>query len=437
MPFDLLLIAEVMRFLAGWIAFLWWLWLFILLLFAAPMAWLAYTQEFYRRSVDFVLYEIRIPREVRKTPRAMEQVFTTIHSLRNSPDQMEEKWWDGEITEWISCEIASFGGEVHFYMRMPRRHSTMIKAALYAQYPDVELTEVADYTNRFPRTFREIEARGYNMFGNELVLAESDVYPIRTYFDFEAVDEIKEIDPISGILELMASVKPQEEMWLQIAAQALVDNQIGDWVDKGRKEIEAIKSKAQASVDPKTGQVLYRLPSPGETESMKAIDRNIAKPAFWTVIRWLYFSPRELYSSNTGQRGLFAAFNQYATETSNKFRYNTFAWTRAAIWYWPHVFPKRRVRQRRERILFYYRTRKMYDDTLMSQLLNLQVFNWGFNLFSHRIVMNTESLATLFHPPTYLVLTGPFVKRLESRRVGPPAGIAIYGEEEERKDLPT
>jgi hypothetical protein len=43
--------------------------------------------------------------------------------------------------------------------------------------------------------------------------------------------------------------------------------------------------------------------------------------------------------------------------------------------------------------------------------------------------LNTESLATLFHPPTRMVLTAPHIERVESRKSGAPAGLAVYGEE--------
>jgi hypothetical protein len=45
--------------------------------------------------------------------------------------------------------------------------------------------------------------------------------------------------------------------------------------------------------------------------------------------------------------------------------------------------------------------------------------------------MNVEGLATLFHPPTSVVLTAPHIRRVESRKTGPPAGLAIFGEEGE------
>ena len=46
-------------------------------------------------------------------------------------------------------------------------------------------------------------------------------------------------------------------------------------------------------------------------------------------------------------------------------------------------------------------------------------------------INNTEAIATLFHLPTAVVLTAPHIRRIESRKGGPPAGLAIFGDEEE------
>ncbi len=431
MLFDFSFLPTLFQSGLSWFAGFWWLWLFILVALVAAQIWKAYIQEFFRRTVPYVVLELRVPREVRKTPRAMEQIFTTIHSLRNSCDNFEECWWDGEVPQTFSCEMASYGGQVHFYMRVPRRHKSIVEAALYSQYQDVEVVEVEDYTGRFPATFREIDATGYNIFGNELILAKEDVYPIRTYVDFEAVEETKELDPISGVLELLASVRPREEVWLQFVLQPLVDAQIPAWVKKGEEEIDKIKAKAQPAVDPQTGLFRFTLRSPTEEEAMKAIDRTISKPGFFTVVRWIYFSPKEIYTSNFGQRGLFSALNHYATETFNKFRYSTTVWTRAALWYWPHLFPKRRAVTRKNRILSRYRRRVVYDEIFMARIFELGLFDWGLGPYKSRYILNTEELATIYHLPTFLVMTGPMMHRMESRRVGPPAGMAIYGEEGE------
>ncbi|MBI3420443.1 MAG: hypothetical protein HY006_00075, partial [Candidatus Sungbacteria bacterium] len=116
---------------------LWWFWLFLFLFVAARSLWLAYIREHYQRSTKWVLLELKIPREVRKAPRAMEQVFMSIHTVRNSPNNIKEKWWDGEVTLWCSCEVVSFGGDIHFYLRVPERNRNIIEASLYSQYQDI------------------------------------------------------------------------------------------------------------------------------------------------------------------------------------------------------------------------------------------------------------------------------------------------------------
>lgn len=53
------------------------------------------------------------------------------------------------------------------------------------------------------------------------------------------------------------------------------------------------------------------------------------------------------------------------------------------------------------------------------------------NFLSRSFVMTTEEIATLFHPPTSVVLTTPHIQEVESKKAGPPAGLAIFGDEKE------
>ena len=69
----------------------------------------------------------------------------------------------------------------------------------------------------------------------------------------------------------------------------------------------------------------------------------------------------------------------------------------------------------------------------MGKVMTSKFFNWNFK--AENFEMNTECLATVFHPPGYLALTGPHVKRVESRKGGPPAGLAIFGGEENVEKL--
>lgn len=408
----------------------WPLWSFVVFFFLAKSVWLAYIQEHFKKKIPWTMFELKVPRELRKSPRAMEQIFMTMHGVRNTPSNVKEKWWDGEVPMWFSCEIVSFGGEIHLYMRVPEKHRNIIEAGLYAQYPDLEVTEVKeDYINRLPSTIQELFAKGYDFFGNELRLAKEDAYPIRTYVDFEEVVEERQLDPVGVILETVSKIKPQEHMWIQILVQPADDSwkKAGDLVIKELKE-----AVGRRQITTSLGEFVIIDRSPGELEVMKAIGRNLTKPGFNTLIRYLYIGPKDGLDEGFGRRGVFSAFNQYASLSLNKFAHNVKAWTRISFWYPPHLFPKIRKRARKERIYGYYRARRIQDETFIGKLAKFKLFDWGFAAQRlGKMVLTAEELATIFHPPTFIVLTGPLIKRVEARKVGPPAGLPIYGEEGE------
>ncbi|MEK7082844.1 MAG: hypothetical protein AAB972_01625 [Patescibacteria group bacterium] len=418
--------------------------LFLLLVVLVPGLWLAYIQAYYLKiSTKFVLLELRPPREVVKTPRAMEQVFTSIHSLGSGPDLkfptvLNEKWWNGEVVYPYSMEIASFGGEVHFFIWIPEKHRNIIEAAFYSNYPDMQVKEADNYLDRLPRTFGELKKRGYELFGTEFLLAHKketkdkiklnyDIYPIRTYFDFEAVAEEKELDPISGIMEVLAKIRPQDTIWLQMIIQPAVEGERGRIEKEGGLVLAEMKRMARSVKNLETGEIHMVMPSPGESETMRAIERKLSKPMFNAVVRTIYMGPKEGFSSNFGQRGIISAFNQYSSETYNRFRNNGKVWSRANMWYPPFIFPKRRLLGLKERIIANYRERRFYYETRLAWILQMHVSNFGVG--GKIMTLNAEELATLFHLPTIMAPTGSIMVKEEARKAGPPAGLPIYGEE--------
>ena len=418
--------------------------LFLLLVVLVPGLWLAYIQAYYLKiSTKFVLLELRPPREVVKTPRAMEQVFTSIHSLGSGPDLkfptvLNEKWWNGEVVYPYSMEIASFGGEVHFFIWIPEKHRNIIEAAFYSNYPDMQVKEADNYLDRLPRTFGELKKRGYELFGTEFLLAHKketkdkiklnyDIYPVRTYFDFEAVAEEKELDPISGIMEVLAKIRPQDTIWLQMIIQPAVEGERGRIEKEGGLVLAEMKRMARSVKNLETGEIHMVMPSPGESETMRAIERKLSKPMFNVVVRTIYMGPKEGFSSNFGQRGIISAFNQYSSETYNRFRNNGKVWSRANMWYPPFIFPKRRLLGLKERIIANYRERRFYYETRLAWILQMHVSNFGVG--GKIMTLNAEELATLFHLPTIMAPTGSIMVKEEAKKAGPPAGLPIYGEE--------
>lgn len=412
--------------------FSWPIWLFFLMLPVFVSLWLYIRQVYFKRSIKWVMLELKIPREVKKSPQAMEQVLAAIHSLRNAPGDIREQYWDGEVTRWYSLEMVSFGGEVRFFLRVYKKQKSLIQAAFFSYYPDVELEETDDYISLFPKDVEELYRKQMDLWGTEMVLIKESAYPIKTYEDFEHMEEEKQFDPISTFLETLSKIRKEE----MVGIQMLIAPASPSWKDKFKDTLDALKKPATTTVAKSSGegseggtQEMLIARSPGSIEVLKKVEENLSRPAFDTLIRFIYISPKEGFSDTFPRRGLRGAFNQYSALDLNGFRDNYNVTTRTRIWNKPHVFPKVRNEYRKQRMLFNYVTRDVPPETWMGRLMTSYLFNWNFG--SMRFLLNTKCLATLYHPPTAVVLTAPHIRRLESRRTGPPAGLSIYGEESE------
>jgi hypothetical protein len=416
----------------------WWLWLFLILLPIFKSIYLHWRQENFKHSkaFDMGILEIKMPREINKSPKAMEQILMAIHSLRNAPGDFQEKWINGEVTVWFALEMVSFGGNIHFYIRFPRARKSLIEAAFFSYYPDIELIEVDDYTERFPQNMIELQERGYDLWGTEMVLTKEDAYPIKIYSDFESPDEDKQYDPISQFLEVLGRCNKEDIVGIQfLIAPAGVDyDHKYNWNKKYEKLVEELrerKNKQQAQAQPQTGVPLNLsfMRTPGETDILKKVEENLSKPAFDTLIRFIYLSPKTLFNDGYARRGLVGAFNQYADLGLNSFVQNYDVSTRTRFWDWPHIFPEKRNLYRKASLLYNYIHRECPPETFMGKLITSNIFRSNFS--SRRILLTTQCLATLFHPPTAMVTTTPHLEKTQSRKASPPPALPIFGEEKE------
>ena len=425
-------------------------------------SWLFHRRSIFKNNISWILLEMRIPREVGKSPKAMEQFFVGLHGLRNSAGNFLEKYIDGEVTLWWSLEVASFGGEVHFYIRTPKNRRKMMEALLYAQYPNVELVEIEDYMDKFPQTTREIYKKDFNIFGGEFILRKEDAYPIRTYVDF-GLDKMRSsrddgeiksgIDPISALLEALGGIQREEMVLVQI----LIRPASNDWRDEAKKVVckllgiedkKAIKKQSVGGGFTEFARNFIIAPieypnwseskkevkeekkkeiMPGDKKVADAIIESMSKPGFESLIRYLYYAPKAVFSTNFARRGLLGAINQYASPDLNSFRGNPKVETRTRWIYFPHLFVKQRVEARKQRILHNYRNRKLPEESTWAKVSTSHPFY--VTLYSKTYILNTTELATLFHVPTENVLTSPHIKRIGSKRMGPPSGLPIYEEE--------
>src|SRR3989338_4332927 len=217
----------------------------VVLGYIAFKLWLHYIQQDFISGIKFVLLEIVPPREVLLSPKAME-LFLTNALYHWSMKGGVEEYWQGAVWFWHSLEIASFEGQVHFYIRTPTRLKTLVETQLYAQYPQAQVKVVEDYT----LAVDEITDRSaWKLWGCEWKLVKHEAYPIKTYVDFGLDKDPKEeykVDPISPVIELFSSIGKGEQMWSQIVVKPPKKKYrtkgtwfgTHDWVKESRIEIE-------------------------------------------------------------------------------------------------------------------------------------------------------------------------------------------------------
>jgi len=182
----------------------WW-WLFIPFILWQPLSflWLWRRKDIWLKKINFILLEIKIPKEVLKPMRAMETVIDGLWQIIYDVGGWWERWIDGKILLSYSFEIASIGGETHFFVRIPEVSRDPIESAIYSQYPDAEISIAEDYTKYVPQ---DIPNKDWDIWGTDYQLIKPDSYPLKTYPKFfeeminlkEAKERIKASDIYAG-----------------------------------------------------------------------------------------------------------------------------------------------------------------------------------------------------------------------------------------------
>src|SRR3989344_4469389 len=171
---NILLNDPIVKEALYWLGHTWFLW----------EAWVRYVRAFAIFKINYIILEIKIPRDVAKSPQAMESIFAGIHGSGRKGNLIE-RYWNGWVTAWFSLEIVGDGGEIHFYIWTHDFFKKMIESQIYAQYPSCEIKVVEDYTKDMPSALPNQE---WSIWGSEYVHTMPDAYPIRTYEDFALED---------------------------------------------------------------------------------------------------------------------------------------------------------------------------------------------------------------------------------------------------------
>lgn len=384
-------------------------------------SWIHYIQARWRSKMKWILLEIKVPKEINKSPLAMEIMLNSLNQGSSG------NWWnwytEGRVKDWFSLEIVSLEGNVKFFIRTTATYKNIIEAQLYAQYPDIEIYEVPDYT-------RYVDYHGegseWDIIGREYQLAKADPYPIKTYVDYgldkEGIKEEYKIDPITSIIEYLGSIGKGEQIWIQILVRAAEkrykksDGKLGDWKDEAKDIITKLKEGEKK--DDAGFKMLMK--TKGELDTIASIERSMGKIGFDCGMRALYLAKKENFNIGVQGRALGVLWGSFASSNLNGFKVLNqtsgydYPWQSYVTFEDYIFFPK-----------FYFSKNARISGDRKAQFDAYKHRSWFY--LPHKLkpfTLTTEEIATIFHFPGGVAQT-PTFGRIPSHKSEAPVNLPI------------
>lgn len=323
-------------------------------------------------SYEGVVLLLQVPRTNEQKELAAEQMFASLHGLLTLPVPKTSFFGPNVKRERLSFEIAVINKRIGFYVWVPEYLKSFVEEQIYAQYPTVQISEVADYARNEEQHFPTV-------LSSELKLITPDVLPIKTFQSFE-------VDPLAAITATLAKFEEDEEAWVQI----LMKPESHDWHLKSERYISKLKGGKMTT----TG-LLSALWAPPETKSEPAklaeheqlratnAETKSQKLAFEAQVRIIYRGRLPEQQAKLRLQSIIASYKQFNTTYLNGFE-------------------AKRVTDDRQELISYR------DRNFIRQ---------GFSL-------NIEEVATLYHLPHTNVET-PFILWASAQTAEPPANLPV------------
>ena len=364
---------------------------------------------------------IKLPPEVTKSPEAMEIVLAQIHNTQN-PDNLMQTYLQGKRPLPIGLEIASIGGEIRFYVNTPTKKSRdAFEANMYAQYPGVEIIEEpVDYLAEVPLDYSDDE---YTCFSLHMGKKKDDVFPIKTYIDYgldKMPKEEEKVDPMTPMLEVLSTIKPFERIYVQFVITAyrkdsFMNGQLKEndhWEKSVNEKVDELMQRDPETKAPKNKNSTDeendfsgspRI-TPGERDTIEAMERNVSKYPYWTGIRWYYVTKAGQFNGNL-INPVIRSFSQYDMIGRNQVGVR-----------WRTDFGYMKISDPTGKRLDQLRRQEL------KELKQRKYFQKGGA--DGEVMFSVEELATMFHLPGTVALT-PTLNRIESARSEAPSNLPV------------
>lgn len=228
-------------------------------------------------SLNFVLLEIAVPRDNEIKIDAAEQIFASLHSIKQGGF-----WQRFKAQQHLSFELVGKKEDIRFYVSCHRNNMELVEKLLAGAYPGLQVREVEEY-NIFTET-------GKVAF-SEMVLRGESYKPIKVFKELTT-------DPLSSITASLAKLGEGEAAAIQI----IIVPAESEWQKAGEGYISKTK---KAEADPEKAK--FRM-SPADFE---AIDNKVNKQGYLTAVRIVTVAPTEGTAKQnlSNLKGAFSQFN--------------------------------------------------------------------------------------------------------------------------------
>jgi hypothetical protein len=410
------------------------IWLPIGLLIVFEVVWIKYIQSHFLAGRKPVLLEMKIPREISKSPRAMEIALTNLW-ISSGETTFLDRGWKGQVRPFFALEIASFGGDIHFYIWCWGNYRGFVEQAIYGQYPEVELYEVEDYASKFvldPKKhwcfatdWRKEPPGKFGMYAKGR-FNRIDAYPIKTYIDFELDKDPKEefkIDPLTSVLEFMGALNPEEQIWVSLVFRRCGKYGIfatrerdNEWRDMAKEEVAKVRVEAalvkqdvlqdkmrEFELDPEVDRPPQIRPSWMQNQLMQSMERNLSKLPFEFVGHGVYITSGQL-------RGPFFTSVRWMWKPFGNPNFSSYL--RPRRWHNPYDYPWQDYNG--------YRRNTVTPQRFFDMYRRRAGFHTPWILPTN--ILTVEELATIWHPPSSSTQV-PGLERISSTKSAPPANL--------------
>ena len=289
----------------------WYIWLPIVAILAF-LTWRNYKKASIISNYEYVVLTLDLPDKIEKSEISAEQMFTGLHGILR--DKRELKL-SGGFQEYLSFEMTGVNGQTRFFIRTPKHLQSFVENQILAQYPGVGIREVSDYatTNNFPK--KAIA---------ELVLADSDIIPIKTYTD-------SEVDLLTATIAAL-NKSSNGEIWMQVLLRPTSDN----WHHESERFVKRARSDAgtRRVIDwawyAEALMALWQPPthasktevvelSEGDKHRISSIENKSKKPGFMVKIRVVSLgASKEIVHSQI--HTIIKSFKQFHAPNINSFK---------------------------------------------------------------------------------------------------------------------